>query len=279
MENIETPTNMTTGVAVPVNNNPSFGSEPEEGTIIEQVRQDENTVVPDEVQEIGEIAKENESVNISDLLLKTAKEEGFEQALVALANNELDEKMPEDAQPQADEDNSEFEKKNDEVVDEKEEKEVEPVELTVEEEREQLIARVNSLEEQVGELMEETKELSERLKSAEAMAQLSKEMMLQMLALLYEMIKKEEDEKDKVSLLETLIALIGKFMMTLVDPEGEDKKEEKKVQPEPEKKGTVTPDMKKVMQLLKKGTAKSQASKLPPRAEKMEASTEVSLAA
>lgn len=270
MENLDVSTNMTTGVAMPVNNNPTQNSPEVKSTEIQEL--DAPEII--EIENIDKVLIEDESVSTSELLLKAAKEEGFEKALTDFANDESEEKLPEEKT-----DDDKDETVEGEEVEEEEVMEVKTPEELFEEERIQLVERVNTLEEKVGELMEETKQLSEKVKSAEETAQLSREMMLQMFALLYEMIKKEEDEKKKVSFLEILIDFIGKFMQTLVDPEKELNKEEKPVSQEPKDSSNTSPDIEKIMQLLEKRTGENHASASEQQPIDMPKNTEVSLVA
>ncbi len=146
----------------------------------------------------------------AEMLFKSAKEEGFEEALTHLAEGDFEENPVEEAMVEAETSEKDLAKKD------SKEGEVEEV---PEKEREELLEKIETLEGKVSALIERNEELNERLIKAEERAQLSQEMLVEMFKYLYELAKKEEDEKKKLSLFEVLLSFIAKFMITVVDPD------------------------------------------------------------
>jgi hypothetical protein len=154
----------------------------------------------------------------AEMLFKSAKEEGFEEALTHLAEGDFN--------AVSDEKPAEWDEtlKNGPVTKEVLEGDVEEV---PEKEREELLGKIETLEEKVAGLVGRNEELQERLVKSEERAQLSQEMLFEMFKYLYELAKKEEDDKKKLSLFEVLLSLIAKFMITVVDPDAKIENEKK----------------------------------------------------
>ena len=207
MEDMEM-TSMTTGTAVMV-------SQPqiERG----EVSSSNDTVSSEEVFSDPNLAVETPQ-DEAEMLFKSAKEEGFEEALTHLAEGDFEVDSAEEPVEDTGVSENELAKKD---IQEGE------VEEVPEKEREELLEKIETLEGKVSGLIERNEELNERLIKAEERAQLSQEMLIEMFKYLYELAKKEEDEKKKLSLFEVLLSFIAKFMITVVDPDAKIDEEKK----------------------------------------------------
>ncbi len=211
MEDMEM-TTMTTGAAVTV-------SQPQTERVIE-APSDDDTVTSKEVfsdPDLGVDTPRDEA----EMLFKSAKEEGFEEALTHLAEGDFEKISGEELALDIVEPENEIERK------ELQEGEVEEM---PEKEKEELLEKIEVLEGKVSHLIEQDETLQERLIKSDERSQMSQEMLIEMFKYLYEMAKKEEDEKKKLSIFEILLAFVAKFMITVVDPDAKvenGKKEEK----------------------------------------------------
>lgn len=186
---------------------------------------------------------ENEAENTAGLLLESAKKEGFFESLVHLAKGDFEDSQND---PEVSSDLIKIEPENDE-------EEVIEGEEAADTEKAMLLTRIDELESQVADVLEENEKLRSDVKRAEDRAELSQEALLAMFAYLYELAKKEEDEKKKIGLFEALIDLVSKFMLTVIDPEGEfEKKEEQDEKKESEKEPV---SIEKIMQFMKERTS------------------------
>lgn len=231
MEDVEM-TPMTMGTAVQVNTPApgieSFGEEAmvmQEGEIVDSAS---------DTQEVEEAPPVEEA----DMLLSSAKDEGFEEALTHLADGDFE-------KPEQEEELTEEGSVDAEVEEAEPAEDMEMDEL----EKQELIEKINMLEEEVTNLEEKTKELTERLKTTEANLKLSLETLLAMAILMHELIKKERDQKKKLSLFEFLINLMGKLLVSIADPDAE-QKDNKKEEPAPSQ-AVETPDIDELLKYLK----------------------------
>lgn len=152
-----------------------------------------------------------EATSDVDTLLLNAREkgDGLEDVLEKIADGDF----------VTDEEETESESEEVEEPEEVEQTEDELETLSPEDEIE-LIEKVVILEDKVDRLLDETKELSEKLdKIVGDRGSMSKEEFFEMIMLLYKMMKEEENKKKKVSFLEFMIKLIGIFMQSIADPE------------------------------------------------------------
>lgn len=211
MEEMEM-TPMAAGAAVQVNTPDASGIQ-SEGRSAPTEHEDNVVEGVFEAPEVEEVAPVEEA----DMLLTSAKDEGFEEALTHLADGDFEKTKPEE------ESNEPAKKAENDVaeIDKTDEPELNEIE------KQELIEKINVLEEQVTNLEEKTKELTERLKISEANLKVSLETLLAMALLMHELIKKERDQKKKASLLEFLIAFMGKLLISIVDPEAEQKDKKK----------------------------------------------------
>ena len=205
MESMEMPVQMTTNVSTSIGNSVPKSSETIEMEVapsnILQNRSGEN------------IQEDIEEVTIANKLLNSAKDDGFEEALIKLANGEL-EVGNENNEPEVlDSDDSPEEFKPEEMLPE----EMKPF-------HEQIVL----LEEKVADLEEKNKELLERAKNSEKTNQVNQEIMLALAMALHELAKREEDEEKKISMLELIVNMLTYFMReTMTDySEVEEKKSE-----------------------------------------------------
>lgn len=212
MEDFEM-TPMTTGTAV------SISQTPVERTV--DVPSSEDTITSSEVfsdPNLGVDTPKDEA----EMLFKSAKEEGFEEALTHLAKGDFD-KTTSEEQPDKDVLTDEAE-----IAEPVTENEI--TEEITEPEEAEILEKIEILEEKVSHLIEQNEHLQEKLVKSDESAQMSQEMLIAMFKYLYEIAKKEEDEKTKLSLFEALLAFVAKFMITVVDPDAKienGKKEEK----------------------------------------------------
>lgn len=200
-------TPMTTGTAVSVMNpEPSGEFEISNENIIEG---EESAFDANESQP---------AIEESDILLQSAKDEGFEEALVHLAEGDFEIQVKEEGDLELLEQEQEPEQ---EVTTEMEE--LPPDEDLSDVEKQELVEKIARMDEQIDDLEEKTKFLSEKLKVSEANLKLSLETLLAMAQLMRELIKKEKSQKKKLSLLEFLLKFMGNFLLSIVDPEGQQK--------------------------------------------------------
>ncbi len=178
----------------------------------------------------------------AEMLFKSAKEEGFKEALTHLAEGDFEEVAEQVTVEEPIENAATPENENEPIKKDIQEGEVEEV---PEKEREELLEKIETLEGKVSGLIEHNEELNERLVKAEERAQLSQEMLIEMFKYLYELAKKEEDEKKKLSLFEVLLSFIAKFMITVVDPDAKMENDKKAVPSTgtKQKKGTSMDEM------------------------------------
>ncbi len=198
-----------------------------------------------------ELINESDHKQTADLLLESAKEEGFLEALVHLANGDF-----EDSQNYSDETSSdvlelEFETDDLETI-ENEEQVIDP-------QKEELLVRIDQLESQVADVLTKNEKLNLDLQKANERADLSQETLMAMFYALYELAKKEEDEKKKIGLFETLIELVSQFMLTVIDPEGEFNKKEENDSNKTEKEPVA---IEKIMQFLKNKNSKNTTTEM-----------------
>ncbi len=230
MENIETPTQMSVGIPQNVSaQTPGFGDNSESDFASGTSESINNTDIPNESEEADvNVSTIDSNTNVSDLLLQSAKEEGFEEALTRLANDDLG--------------------SENEAVETKEE--------IIGEESDAQEVKIKELETKISGLIQENENLQDKLLKAEDRVDMSQEIIMEMLRTFYEMAKKEEDEKKKISFLEILISLVGLFMQSIIDPESEKKPIFEKPAEPVEKK----PNLVDMMQYLKE-----QGVKVPPQ--------------
>ncbi len=159
-----------------------------------------------------EIIASDEGKNDADALLDRVRDEGMEEALISLGEDE-----PETEEGMATSDNN-TQDEEEEVLEETRDKP-----KTEEEDIEKIMVleRINELEAKVVDLEGKNQQLAEQLKSTNENLQLSLEVLQQMAVLLRRIIEKEEDEKEKVSLLEIFVAMMGNLLESLAKPEEE----------------------------------------------------------
>lgn len=154
----------------------------------------------------------------AEMLFKSAKEEGFEEALTHLAEGDFERDVQEEL--------------IDENVDEEMPEEFEfsgedTSQEVLEEQRDVLLEKIDVLDVKVSHLIEQNAILQEKLKKSDERVQMTHEMFIEMFKYLYEMAKKEEDEKKKLGLFEMLIDIIAKFLVTVVEPDTKPQEEKK----------------------------------------------------
>lgn len=248
MEDMEM-TPMTTGTAVSVSQ-PQFEREAD-------VSPQEEAITSKEVFEDPNLGVE-EPTDEAEMLFKSAKDEGFEEALTHLAEGDFEtgviEEEPEEGL--SDENTEGDDRKK--IVESKSEDEIET-------EKEELLAKIDVLEEKVSHILERNEELQERLIKAEERADMSQEMLLEMFKYLYEMAKKEEDEKKKLSFLEALLAIVARFLITIADPDAkvDDGKKEETAAPRSKK----TPTFEEMIKFLNKRAAEGSTAIQQPQSE------------
>ena len=135
--------------------------------------------------------------------------DGFEQILTKIADGEFDsEENEENSEPESEE----IATVEDEVVPVEEE-------VSVEEEEE---------DKKADELMELTKDMSKNIEKLPQEMQMNIKDFLEMMYLMYQMMKKEKNKRKKASFFEFLLKLVGTFLESLADPETLDKKVQEK---------------------------------------------------
>lgn len=300
MEGIE----MTTGVSTAVSQTTDLGGQVVNGEVSE-VTETRSLNVTENIEPVnlpsspslggeeseqfqGEFETNNDS---ADAILNSAKEEGFEEALIHLANGDFDgeiESLKTDDNPDSEEvslgepeaedvNNPKPEKIQD--TDTKTKPENEDAEPSEDEERQAVVEKIRFLEEKLDSLEEKNKELSARLMAVENRQALTMQTLLEMAMVLREMVKDEEDEEKKVSLLELLVDMMGNLMIAMFVPD--DKEANKKVsqlaqkEQKQVKKGTKKRSLEEIVRTLRDrgeirsqvqintGTPEPQATELP----------------
>lgn len=200
---------MSSNVAVPVGNNTTLEARRETSSL------DAFEIV--EKEGVGEISK-GTNEQLADDILNSAKEQGFEDALTRLANGDFENqgKGMEDEKKDTNEDDIQ---------------KLEPEEVDVEEE---LLKEASPLEEQIKELQKKAlefednnKELKDRVQALEKSNEMEMQAILQLAQVIYELIKREEDEKKKASMLEIVINIIAELMKAMFIPEDPEAKKQK----------------------------------------------------
>lgn len=177
----------------------------------------------------------------ADRILHSAKDEGFDEALIHLADGDFDEEsltQEEIPDPEVSGENN--------------------TELTPEEmEKQALMSRVQELEEQVEDLKQKNQELFNEVSKIKENAEVSNQALLMLALALYELAKKEENEEKKISLMELIISMMTLFMKEMFVPEDESGKVSNisKIQEhQTQKKNTKTPTFEQLMTILKTKT-------------------------
>lgn len=219
------------------------------------------TETPVENQDV-EINENVSTQDMADQILSSAKEGGFEEALQRLADGEFDEEKAiqeeviattKDA-PEAEEGIIELEIDAD---GEKAQENKEP------QEREEMIGRIKELEAKVVNLEERNTELFEKVKKVEINNTLATQTLLEMAVIMHEMLKDEEDDEKKISMLELLVNAMAELIKVMFVPEEEDDQKSGDIQDrrESEHKGKKRSFGEIVSSLREKGLIKSQPQK------------------
>lgn len=207
MEDMEM-TPMISGNVVSLNTDVS--GEAFESETIEQGEIVENII------ETPEIEQQKPPIEEADMLLSSAKDEGFEEALTHLAEGDFTRDTSDNKTGDEEKQNAEEEEAIEQPIEN-----IDEEENMTDGEKAELVEKIHRMDEQITNLEEKTKMLTEKLKISEANLKLSLETLLAMAQLMKEMIKKEKSKKKKLSLLEFLLQLMGNFLLSIVDPEGE----------------------------------------------------------
>ena len=159
----------------------------------------------------------------ADQLLASAKDEGFEDALTHLAEGDFD---PVEESSHEHEDNLEHFSKEPQFTLPETKADVEAEDLShvdnmsaEEEERIGIISHMKELESQVINLDEKNKELAARLKDSEVVNTMAMQTLMEMTHALRELIDEEENEEEKISLLEIMVLVMGKMLETFYKPQ------------------------------------------------------------
>lgn len=217
-----------------------------------------------------EVASETKNKSMSDMLLESAKDEGFEKALQKMADGDFIEEEIEDensevkenpevkpdvadelAEDQLDSENPDGKEKTD--SDKKEDAEI----MTLHD-------RIAELESKFNDLSEENKQILERAKSAELQNEKLQEIVLLLAQAMYELAKQEEDEEKKVSILEILVKMMTVFMQETFTEYHEEKKPEQTAQNAPAKKSKKE-DVEKLRELFRELKAEQSPVVVPTK--------------
>lgn len=178
-----------------------------------------------EEEHVEEESKET-VIETSDQILASAKGEGFEEALIHLAEGDFD--PVEDSRV---EEGNEIEELSslgtgNEVDESKkallpESKNPEDIasETNQEIEQDASVGRIRDLETQVISLEEKNKNLLEKIQGLETNNTLAMQTLLEMTMVLHEMAKDEEDDEKKATMLEVLVDMMGSLMKAMFVPE------------------------------------------------------------
>ena len=199
-------------------------------------------------------------------LLASAKDEGFENALIHLSEGDFDikegeEEILDEAEPiSADKDPRFAEKKAEdgEIIEDGETQIKEPT--PEEAARMEMMGRMKDLELQVTNLDERNKELASRLKDADILNNMAMQTLMEMTHALSKLVEEEKDENDKVSLLEILVMVMGEMLQVLYKPQeteiGGDQEKVVQYVDQPSKKGGNSESAGKIVQYLKEKGSK-----------------------
>ncbi|MDO8269533.1 MAG: hypothetical protein Q7T54_02580 [Candidatus Levybacteria bacterium] len=165
-------------------------------------------------------------IETSDQILFSAKNEGFEETLIHLAEGDFD---PIDKKEVGDTVEREVElttsgpEKRTAESSESAQLEFDPEDKTDEvpkdNEQDVVGSRVKDLETQVINLEEKNKNLLEKIQSLESSNTLAMQTLLEMTMVLHEMAKDEEDEEKKATMLEVLVDMMASLMKAMFVPE------------------------------------------------------------
>ncbi len=188
-----------------------------ETTTMKKNFEEKEIVIADASEAIPEKPEHNPDHEIADEILKSAKEDGFEDALQKLADGEFEKDLKESEVVKAEENLLE-----ELIVDE---------EIFIQEpitpENGYMVERIHELEARVANLELKNKELSERLRNSENLNIMTIFSLAEIARILAEMIKEEEKGEEKVSLLEILVEVLQEIFHAIIDPNGEMQDNEK----------------------------------------------------
>lgn len=181
-----------------------------------------------------------DEVQISEKILLSAKEEGFEEALTHLANGDFEtagDSFGSVLETEANEPNVEVEDmgptdfEQEEKIEESSANEkntsnekAAPIvdgEVEGDEKNEVVVEKIRELESQVTGLEEKNKELFEKVQNLENNNTLALQALLEMTMVLREMLKEEDNSEKKVPLLQSLVNLMTSLMIAMFVPDGE----------------------------------------------------------
>lgn len=219
METNETP--MTSNVSVPVSSESveSVHFEAQQGSL-----------------DFNHAEQTQDEIETSDKILDSAKNEGFEEALTRLANGDFDQENDIENEGEKDEPENQSDQEEEKSLegleidfkngkDAKQEVEFskgeeEPLEL--DDERDEMVARIKDLDSQIVDLEEKNKELFEKVKHLETNNTLAMQTLLEMTMVLHELLKEEEDDEKKMTAMEALIKMMGELMRAMFVPDNDD---------------------------------------------------------
>ncbi len=261
-------TEMTVNTATPVMSQVSsqhsegFSVSPEGGT--ENIHE-----APHEAKEDAPTTIEQQG---ADKLLASAKDEGFEDALTHLAEGDFDPVEDTTQEHERDVEHSGKEPQFTIPETKAEARDDDTSEINVltpeEEERMGVISHMKELESQVINLDEKNKELSSRLKDSEVVTTMAMQTLMEMTHALRELIDEEENEEEKISLLEIMVMVMGKMLETFYKPQGSEisGQQETVQQVERPQKSKRNENVTRIMQYLQEKADKMPAMDTMPEA-------------
>lgn len=185
--------------------------------------------------ETEESFKKEQPLEMSELLFDSAKEEGFEESLMHLANGDFDSK---------EEGLFESEKIEESIG------ENEFEDNAMQHETLSLSDKIGMQERKIDEILERSHMLSDKLNSLEEANRLRSEAMLEFAALVLLMKESGEDSEEETGMVETLVSLLERIIIAFFVPEdpGADKAQKSDHESKPKKNtGKLIEDLRSVL--------------------------------